>query len=142
MPGLSDTLEQIHTTLGTLGEVLTQEQEQLCAGRIDAVRLQSCTQRKETLLATLRHLDTRRRGDSEIPPPYEDHPALSARWQAIRELTQRLQHMNQHNGRLLEQHLQRNQEMLGTLRGRHGPSLYGPDGQAHPGPMPGKKLGV
>lgn len=142
MPGLSDTLEEIFAALNSLGEVLAQEQEQLCAGRIDAVRLQSCTQRKETLLATLRHLDVRRRSEGGDAAPYGEHPALASLWHSISQLTERLQNLNQHNGRLLEQHLQRNQEALGVLNGRHGPSLYGPDGQPNAGAPPGKKLGI
>nr|WP_252860718.1 flagellar export chaperone FlgN [Edwardsiella ictaluri] len=108
--------------------------------QVDAVRLQAVTLEKENLLADLRHLDQRRR-DDVAQPPYAD-PQQAALWQTILTLTRQLHDMNQHNGNLLSRHLSHNQQALGTLKSRHGQTLYGPDGQTQSGLLNARRLRV
>ena len=141
MPGTLDVLQQMLDTLNTLEVELENEQSLLCAGRVDAVRLQAATLEKENLLATLRHQEQHRHQTGD-QAPYSEHSDLAPLWQTIMDLTQRLHDMNQHNGMLLNQHLTRNQGALDTLKSRHGQSLYGPDGQAQSGMITGRKLSI
>ncbi|ACY84065.1 flagellar export chaperone FlgN [Edwardsiella piscicida] len=140
---MADTLvhlQQMVENLQALNATLAQEQQLLCAGQVDAVRLQTVTLEKENLLADLRHLDQRRRDDAAQPPYAE--PQQAALWQTILTLTRQLHDMNQHNGDLLNRHLSHNQQALGTLKSRHGQTLYGPDGQTQSGLFNARKLRV
>lgn len=140
---MADTLvhlQQMVENLQALNATLAREQQLLCAGQVDAVRLQTVTLEKENLLADLRHLDQRRRDDAAQPPYAE--PQQAALWQTILTLTRQLHDMNQHNGDLLNRHLSHNQQALGTLKSRHGQTLYGPDGQTQSGLFNARKLRV
>lgn len=133
-------LQQMVETLQALNATLVQEQQLLCAGQVDAVHLQALTLEKENLLADLRHLDQRRRDTGE-QPPYAA-PQQAELWQTILTLTRQLHDMNQHNGELLNRHLSHNQQALGTLKSRHGQTLYGPDGQTQYGLLNARKLRI
>lgn len=68
MPGTLDVLQQMLDTLKTLEVELENEQSLLCAGRVDAVRLQAATLEKENLLATLRHQEQHRHQTGDQAP--------------------------------------------------------------------------
>lgn len=133
-------LQQMVEILQALNVTMTQEQQLLCAGQVDAVRLQAVTLEKENQLANLRHLDQRRR-DAAPQPPYTD-PQQAGLWQTILTLTRQLHEMNQHNGELLNRHLSYNQQAMGALQSRHGQALYGPDGQTQSGLLNARKLRI
>ncbi|WP_145513201.1 flagella synthesis protein FlgN [Yersinia massiliensis] len=142
---LQINLDQQLELLESLTAVVAQEQQLLCAGRIQGIVLQGVTEQKSSILATLAYLDKTRltaEADVKAHAPYPRHPALAAKWQRMLQLAEGLQYSNLHNGLLLQQHIEHNTQALAVLNTRHGQSLYGPDGQAKGASLLGRKIGV
>ncbi|MFI8415788.1 flagella synthesis protein FlgN [Serratia sp. NPDC078593] len=144
MENLAQRLDMLLETLNALDIVLTEEHNLLCAGSLPGVALQRVTDNKSQLLATVNYLEqqrTEREHALGIRAPYDAIPALAARWQQVQQLSQRLREKNQHNGLLLNQHLDHNTNALSVLN-KHNKTLYGPDGQSRAGSLLGRKIGV
>lgn len=142
---LQVNLDQQLELLESLTTVVAQEQQLLCAGRIQGIVLQGVTEQKSSILATLAYLDQIRltaESDVKVQAPYHRHPALAERWQRMLQLAEGLQYSNLHNGLLLQQHIEHNTQALTILNTCHGKSLYGPDGQAKGASLLGRKIGV
>lgn len=127
--------------------ILVEEQRLLSAGRVNAALLHRVTENKNEQLATLQHADNLRqkveRDNAYDAPPYSRYPELRHLWQAIRQLTEKLNQNNYRNGLLLNQHLQQNQQILAVLEEHQTHRrLYGPDGQAQSNHILGRKFSV
>ncbi|ABS47424.1 MULTISPECIES: flagella synthesis protein FlgN [Yersinia pseudotuberculosis complex] len=142
---LQTNLDQQLDLLESLTNVVAQEQQLLCSGRIQGWVLQGVTEQKSSILATLAYLDQTRittETTANIQAPYPHMQALAERWQRLLQLTERLRYSNLHNGLLLQQHIEHNNQALAVLNTRHGQSLYGPDGQAKGANILGRKIGI
>ncbi|MCL2895299.1 flagella synthesis protein FlgN [Brenneria tiliae] len=141
-----DILTRIQDALRQLDEILTQEQQVLSAGNVNAAFLHRLTENKNEQLSTLDHFDKLRiqmEQTLSINAPYELHPELNESWLAIQSQTRNLSQNNHRNGLLLEQHLKHTQDALGFLEKKSQQNLYGPDGQSHrQGSKLGRKFGV
>lgn len=144
MESLAQRLDTLLETLNALDIVLTEEHNLLCAGPLPGVALQRVTDNKSQLLATVNYLEQQRTEQEHalgIRAPYDAIPPLAARWQQVQQLSQRLREKNQHNGLLLNRHLDHNTNALSVLN-KHNKTLYGPDGQSRAGSLLGRKIGV
>lgn len=116
----------------TLNELLHIEYQILNAGKIDLLRLNEVTEKKQYWLTALRYNDEKRIASGEqygFLPPYQQDKVLAPIWQKIESQIKQLYQANSHNGLLLKQHMQINQEQLTFLKKRHSPALYGEHGQ-------------
>ncbi len=132
MKKLTLILKEKWTHLNRLEKVLADEQQLLCAGRVQNASLQKITEKKGTLLELLAGLDKYRLDEEAmlgLAAPYADIPTLNKQWINVQKLITSLHRVNTHNGRLLEQHINHNTGALDILSTRHQVSLYGPDGQ-------------
>ncbi len=77
-------------------------------GQINGSQLQWITEQKSSLLATLDYLEQLRRKEPNTANSVES----SQRGQAITVKTQQIRQINQHNGWLLEGHIEHNQQSL------------------------------
>ncbi|AJJ09983.1 flgN family protein [Yersinia rohdei] len=142
---LQTNLEQQLELLESLKAVVAQEQQLLCAGRIQGVVLQGVTEQKSSILATLAYLDQTRLTTEKtvnIQAPYSKVPELAVRWQYILELAENLRNGNLHNGLLLQQHIEHNAQALAILNTHHSQSMYGPDGHSKGASILGRKIGI
>ncbi|MBP2835881.1 flagella synthesis protein FlgN [Dickeya parazeae] len=145
MEKLVKLLEQLLLNMRELEAVLSDEQSLLCAGHVDGPALQVITDRKNSLLATIQHLEKiRLQGESalRVKAPYSSHPTVAQVWQQISELSEALRDKNQHNGLLLGYHLDHNEKALAVLKPRHAQSLYGPDGQSRSNSISGRRISI
>ncbi|WP_224555660.1 flagella synthesis protein FlgN [Pectobacterium versatile] len=143
MENLQSILNQLLSNLHELDAVMSEEQTLLCAGHINSVALQQVTDNKTSLLATMKHLETRRHEAEytlKLQAPYDGIEQLSAYWQQVQELTRRLNDQNKHNGLLLSRHIAYTNEAINILKPRHGQGLYGPDGQSKGVTVGGRKI--
>lgn len=128
MPPLSEIVQQMQRVVISLEQVMLAEQHQLSAGQIDGSALQRVTEDKSSLLATLDYLEGLRQeavnSAATIPA------ATQALWQEIKQQTERLSRLNQHNGWLLESQQAHTDRALALLKPYQTPQLYGADGQA------------
>jgi len=141
------TFAKMMDVLRQLEFSLTQEQDLLSAGQVNAALLHRVTENKNEQLATLQHLDNQRelleKGAGASHPPYDDNPTLNEQWQTIMGITEQLKQNNYSNGLLLAQHLVLNQQMLSLLEQHQTRRrLYGPDGQSCGGQILGRKISV
>ncbi|KFK93487.1 MULTISPECIES: flagella synthesis protein FlgN [unclassified Serratia (in: enterobacteria)] len=139
MEDLPQLLDKLLETLHALGTVLAQEHALLCADTLAGVALQPVTDIKSQLLVTINELEKQRLAAEQLhglQAPYAHHPHLAACWENVQQLGQQLREQNQHNGLLLKQHIEHNAQALAVLSQQHSP-LYGPDGQARSGNLPG-----
>ncbi|KHN53578.1 flagella synthesis protein FlgN [Pectobacterium fontis] len=142
MENLQSILEQLLSNLHELDAVMSEEQTLLCAGHINSIALQQVTEKKTSLLATMRHVEARRHETEftlKLQAPYDSVETLSAYWQQVQELTKRLNNQNKHNGILLSRHIVYTNEAINILKPRHG-GLYGPDGQSKGVTVGGRKI--
>ncbi|QDX29641.1 flagella synthesis protein FlgN [Dickeya poaceiphila] len=143
MEKLVKLLEQLLLNMRELGVVLSDEQLLLCAGHVNGPALQVITDKKNSLLTTIQHLDKiRLQGESalRVTAPYTTHPVVSEIWQQITELTETLRDKNQHNGLLLGYHLDHNEKALAVLKPHNAQPLYGPDGQSRSNSLSGRRI--
>ncbi|MFC3395186.1 flagellar export chaperone FlgN [Brenneria rubrifaciens] len=145
MEKLQTILDQLLHNLNELQNVMSDEQTQLCAGKINSSALQQATEKKSSLLATIHYLEQRRHEEElikNLQAPYDPIDELAMRWQKILLLTKNLRDKNQHNGLLLSQHVSHTDKILQILKPRHGQSLYGPDGQAKGAGISSRKISI
>lgn len=124
-------IEQL-SQVETLNELLHIEYQLLNAGKVDLLRLNEVTEKKQYWLTALRHSEQKRITSSEqcgSAPPYQQDTTLATIWQKIEPQIKQLYQRNRQNGLILKQHMQLNQEQLGFLKKRHSPALYGEHGQ-------------
>lgn len=131
-----DTLQEILieqlSQLETFNELLNIEYQLLNAGKVDLLRLNEVTEKKQYWLTALRHSDEKRIASSkqcDSLPPYQQDKELASIWQKIEPLIKQLYQRNSQNGLLLKQHMQINQQQLTFLKKHHSPALYGEHGQ-------------
>ncbi|XTZ36924.1 flagella biosynthesis chaperone FlgN [Salmonella enterica] len=139
MNRLSDILDQMTVILSALKDVMDAEQKQLSVGYINGSALQRITEEKSSLLATLDYLEQQRRAEQKTK---HGAPEIADRWQTIKQKTQHLRDLNQHNGWLLEGQIARNQQALEVLRPHQDPGLYGANGQTSGANRGGKKISI
>lgn len=145
MERLQTNLDQQLELLESLTHVVAQEQQLLCSGRIHGIVLQGVTEQKSSILATLAYLDQTRLTTEttvDIQAPYTRIATLAERWQRVLQITETLRYSNLHNGLLLQQHIEHNNQALAILKTHHGKSLYGPDGHAKGANLLGRKIGI
>ncbi|HGJ5875291.1 MAG TPA: flagella synthesis protein FlgN [Arsenophonus sp.] len=125
-----DTLQQILikqlSQLETLNELLYIEYQLLNAGKVDLLRLNDVTEKKQYWLTVLSHSEEQRITSSAqcgCPLPYQQDNALAPIWQKIEALIKQLYQINSQNGLLLKQHMQINQQQLTFLKKCHSPTL-------------------
>lgn len=144
MENLAQRLDKLLDTLQALGTVQTEEHALLCSNTLVGVALQRVTDTKSQLLATVNFLDQQRLELERLQhcqAPYEHNPSLAARWQQVQQLSLQLREQNNHNGMLLNHHIDHNTQALAVLN-KQNKSLYGPDGQSRAGSLLGRKIGV
>ncbi len=135
MAVLTDILGKMSSVLDALHQVLEVEQQALSAGFVNGSALVRITQEKSSLLADLDYLEQQRRAEQ---------PATSAagQWLSIRQRTQRLNEINQHNGWLLAEQMKRNQQALEVLKPHQETGLYGANGQTRTYAPGGRKISI
>ncbi len=144
MENLAQLLDKLLETLNALGAVQAEEHTLLCSNTLAGVALQRVTDTKNQLLATVNYLEKQRlelESAHHCQAPYEKHPHLATRWQQVQQLSQQLREQNNHNGMLLNHHIEHNTQTLAVLN-KQNKSLYGPDGQSRAGSLLGRKIGV
>ncbi|CAM4048980.1 flagella synthesis protein FlgN [Serratia silvae] len=144
MENLTQLLDKLLETLQALGTVQTEEHALLCSKTLAGVALQRVTETKSQLLATVNYLDQQRLEMERLQhcqAPYESLPPLATRWQQVQQLSLQLREQNNHNGMLLNHHIEHNTQALAILN-KQNKSLYGPDGQSRAGSLLGRKIGV
>ncbi len=130
---LKQVLKKQLTNLAALAKVMADEQQLLCAGRIQGALLQKVTGKKSSLLEILAKLDQQRLDEESalgLTVPYPNASPLHIIWQKIQQSIVSLDRINRDNGMLLDRHISHNTRALEILSARHQISLYGPDGQA------------
>jgi flagella synthesis protein FlgN len=144
MENLAQLLDKLLETLQALGTVQTEEHVLLCSKTLAGVALQRVTDTKSQLLATVNYLDQQRVEQERLQhcqAPYDGQPQLAACWQQVQQLSLQLREQNNHNGMLLNHHIEHNTQALAILN-KQNKSLYGPDGQSRAGSLLGRKIGV
>mgnify|MGYP000852563048 FL=1 len=140
MSKLSEVLDQMTVILNALKGVMDAEQQHLSAGQINGSALQRITEEKSSLLATLDYLEQQRRTEQNMQQSANDD--IAGRWLTITKKTQHLRELNQHNGWLLEDQIQRNRQALEVLKPHQEPALYGANGQTSVTHRGGKKISI
>lgn len=144
MENLAQRLDKLLETLSALGAVQAEEHNLLCSNTLAGVALQRVTDTKSQLLATVNYLEQQRleyEKAHHCQAPYNGQPHLAERWQQVQLLGQQLREQNNHNGMLLNHHIEHNQQALAVLN-KQNKSLYGPDGQSRASSLLGRKIGV
>lgn len=141
-----EALQQELSALERFVALLQQEQDALVAGNVDALLALSQDKlgKAEQLNALGKQRVTRLQqagysGDSAGMTAWlDDKPAIQQQtWERLLELAREAQRLNQTNGKLIQTHLQHNQQALNTLLGAANQAgTYGADGQAR-ATMPG-----
>lgn len=146
----ADLIRQEAEVLGGFVALLEEEQRLLIDGGVDA--LPSLVERKNALAATLARLAGERAARLRAAGFPEDAKGMEgwlvadaagrAAWQRLLPLASRARELNELNGRLIADRLQRNQSALEALlpASRTQAALYGPDGQTSV-PGAGRSLG-
>ncbi|RUO59031.1 flagella synthesis protein FlgN [Pseudidiomarina insulisalsae] len=118
-------VEQHQQHLTQLLSALEREQQALSRGRIDGAELAELANLKQGLFNELGKLDEARAqqvADAGFPTDSAGHrgymraQGLTAQWQQMLTLAQRVAHLNQLNGELIHHRLRHNQQMLNDLR--------------------------
>jgi flagella synthesis protein FlgN len=144
MANLAQLLDKLLETLQALKTVQTEEHHLLCSNTLVGVALQRVTENKSQLLATVNYLEKQRielEKTHHCQAPYDNDQDLATRWQQVQQLSQQLREQNNHNGMLLNHHIEHNTQALAVLN-KQNKSLYGPDGQSRAGSLLGRKIGV
>lgn len=136
------TMNMLVETLRALDVIINHEQTLLCSGRVNGVALQHITEQKSSLLTTVDYLDKQRR-DHDVrlkqSAPYLDQRGVDQQgsrqheiadmWETVVQLSEKLSHINRHNGMLLDKQLDYNTQAMAILNASQTQKLYGPDGQ-------------
>lgn len=138
---LERLLKHQHDALTTLQDLLQDEQALLLAARVDGEALNAVAAQKQEALARLDRLDeARRSGLRKLG--YDEGPAgankaardlaCETSWAAVRELAERVGHLNRVNGTLIHQRMSHNLNALKMLTEMRARTPYGEDGRLAP----------
>lgn len=145
-----ESIQQALVALNRFVDLLQQEQQALIEG--DADRLLALSQLKIHQSEQLDLLERDRKAwlMRQGFDPQQDgmarwlaqQPAnVTATWNSLLETARQAQRLNQENGKLIETHLQHNQQMLAALmHATHQFHVYGPDGQTSSSIGPGSRI--
>jgi len=126
------TMQMLVETLEALDLIINHEQTLLCSGRVNGVALQNITEQKSSLLTTVDYLDKQRREHDvrlKQASPYSRQPEIAQMWKTVVQLSEKLSHMNRHNGMLLNKQIDYNTQAMAILNASQTQKLYGPNGQ-------------
>ncbi|HEY8385777.1 MAG TPA: flagellar export chaperone FlgN [Porticoccaceae bacterium] len=136
---LAELFARQEAHLGTLVDLLHQEFDTLLQHPLDGEALSELASAKQQQLRAIEQLETQRR-DEQARRGHGDSAAGAERtaredhcldhWLRVLDCTRRAQHLNRLNGALIQQQLEHNMRMLGTLRELAGNELYSTDGQS------------
>jgi flagellar biosynthesis protein FlgN len=144
--GLRDTLKSELAAVQQFIDTLQQEQNALVSADIDTLlplaklkskladELRNLAQERTKHL-TQQQLSTNRDGMNTwlLQQPEHSRPELMSLWDTLLQAGLTAQRLNETNGKLINIHLQHNQQALNTLASAaNNASVYGPDGQHHP----------
>lgn len=140
MMSLAQHISQQIERIEALRQLLEQEQQLLGQGQIDGEQLQAIAMQKQQLQQELNQQEAVRRA-AQRKLGYEEtaQGAVDAArqagcqelWSTLLERTQRVAHLNQLNGELIQHRLHHNQHMLNILRDAAGSTAtYDAAGQA------------
>jgi flagella synthesis protein FlgN len=139
------TMNMLVETLQSLDLIINHEQTLLCSGRVNGVALQHITEQKSSLLTTVDYLDKRRREHDvrlKQTAPYSRQPEIANMWKTVVQLSQKLSHINRHNGMLLDKQLAYNSQAMAILNASQTQKLYGPNGQTSVSGQSVRKISV
>src|SRR5476649_1485376 len=145
MKNFIKTMTTLVETLQALDQVITHDQTILCSGRVNGAALQHITEQKSSLLATVDYLDKQRRQHDERlkqTAPYSRQPEIANMWKTVVQLSQKLSHINRHNGMLLDKQLAYNSQAMAILNASQTQKLYGPNGQTSVSGQSVRKISV
>jgi flagella synthesis protein FlgN len=139
------TMNMLVETLQSLDLIINHEQTLLCSGRVNGVALQHITEQKSSLLTTVDYLDKQRREHYvrlKQTAPYSRQPEIANMWKTVVQLSQKLSHINRHNGMLLDKQLAYNSQAMAILNASQTQKLYGPNGQTSVSGQSVRKISV
>ncbi|TPG64805.1 flagella synthesis protein FlgN [Ewingella americana] len=139
------TMNMLVETLQSLDLIINHEQTLLCSGRVNGVALQHITEQKSSLLTTVDYLDKQRREHDvrlKQTAPYSRQPEIANMWKTVVQLSQKLSHINRHNGMLLDKQLAYNSQAMAILNASQTQKLYGPNGQTSVSGQSVRKISV
>lgn len=146
---MKDILQQEQAALDRFIDLLNQEQAALVNADVDALLALTETKLKQTdqltALAGQRVAMLARAGFAAdaagVSGWLASQPkAVADAWHQLLDSAQAAQRINQTNGKLIQTHLQHNQQALSTLlNASNRANVYGPDGQARTGAAPGQR---
>ncbi|SRR5471030_340097 len=144
------TMHSLVETLQALDLIIHHEQTLLCSGRVNGVALQHITEQKSSLLTTVDYLDKQRREHDvrlKQTAPYLDlqgnrQPEVASMWETVVQLSEKLSHINRHNGMLLDKQLAYNSQAMAILNASQTQKLYGPNGQTSVSGQAVRKISV
>ncbi len=125
------TMNMLVETLQSLDLIINHEQTLLCSGRVNGVALQHITEQKSSLLTTVDYLDKQRREHDvrlKQTAPYSRQPEIANMWKTVVQLSQKLSHINRHNGMLLDKQLAYNSQAMAILNASQTQKFYGANG--------------
>ncbi|GBU13317.1 flagella synthesis protein FlgN [Enterobacterales bacterium] len=139
------TMQSLVETLQALDLIIHHEQTLLCSGRVNGVALQHITEQKSSLLTTVDYLDKQRREHDvrlKQTAPYSRQPEIANMWKTVVQLSEKLSHINRHNGMLLDKQLAYNNQAMAILNASQTQKLYGPNGQTSVSGQAVRKISV
>jgi|SRR5471030_21999 len=139
------TMNTLVETLQALDLIIHHEQTLLCSGRVNGVALQHITEQKSSLLTTVDYLDKQRREHDvrlKQTAPYSRQPEIAGMWKTVVQLSEKLSHINRHNGMLLDKQLAYNSQAMAILNASQTQKLYGPNGQTSVSGQSVRKISV
>ena len=146
---MKDTLRQELAALDQFIALLRQEQAALVSADVDALLALSDSKLKLSdqlnALARERVAMLARAGYAADAAGVagwlaQQPPAVADAWQRLLQGAQQAQRLNQSNGKLIQTHLQHNQQALSALLGAaNRADVYGPDGQSRSGASPAQR---
>ncbi|MEZ0238659.1 MAG: flagella synthesis protein FlgN [Methylophilaceae bacterium] len=145
-----DFLQQEQAALDGFINLLQQEQEALVAANVE--KLQSLSELKQKHSELLNNLAQQRVATLERAGFKSDAAGVAAwlasqpasvkeSWKKLLEGAQVAQQLNQTNGKLIQTHMQHNQQALSALmNAANRADVYGADGQPRTGPGPSQRI--
>ena len=145
-----DFLQQEQAALDGFINLLQQEQEALVAANVE--KLQSLSELKQKHSELLSNMAQQRVATLEragfksdaagVPAWLTSQPAsVKEFWKKLLESAQIAQQLNQTNGRLIQTHMQHNQQALSALmNAANRADVYGADGQPRAGSGPSQRI--
>lgn len=133
MNTLLETLTMLALSLTELQTILTKENRQLSALRIQPLELQRISDAKSKQLSTVAYYDAQRQHQEQqlgISAPYQGKRELAASWSEIVQQVKKASEWNQQSAMLLERHQQAAKALQGVFEKSGAKStLYGAKGQ-------------